>query len=317
MRTEQKIFFRPVLFISSLCACPMRKISLATSEKREWKSGFREDRPQYIFKSRVIELQTSFRLLQFFAGTLKATFHLTISVREQRATSKIQRNNYHQGSRGPFLTGKTMSVFLIFTQGTHRNVKNCWVRSSLKKVEINFSTENFFSDENSVNDRRKVWMEIKLNGNQAQRKQNAEVSLVFLKGQFNWRLSQLERQKIRFKFNFSLQSTRWNVVAYVCSAKLHNIEWSRIAIGKMFTNLSFTKNEAVINGETVQICCCISQPRFGMSKNPGWDLVYQKIHPLRNAEFGADCWTPFRILKIIIVVFKNGFGNAIKNCYML
>ena len=39
MQTEQKIFFRPVLFVSPLCACPMRKISLATSKKREWKSG--------------------------------------------------------------------------------------------------------------------------------------------------------------------------------------------------------------------------------------------------------------------------------------
>ena len=55
---------------------------------------------------------------------VKATFHLTISMRGQRATGKIQRNNYHHGSCGPSLTGKTMSVFLIFTQGTHRNVKN-------------------------------------------------------------------------------------------------------------------------------------------------------------------------------------------------
>ena len=57
-------------------------------------------------------------------ASLKATFHLTISMRGQRATGKIQRNNYHHGSCGPSLTGKTMSVFLIFTQGTHRNVKN-------------------------------------------------------------------------------------------------------------------------------------------------------------------------------------------------
>ena len=54
-------------------------------------------------------------------------------MRDQRATGKIQRNNYHHEScGGPSLTGKTMSVFLIFTQGTHRNVKNRWVRSSLK-----------------------------------------------------------------------------------------------------------------------------------------------------------------------------------------
>ena len=56
--------------------------------------------------------------------SLKATFHLTISVRGKRATDKIQRNNYHHGSCGPSLTGKTMSVFLFFTQGTHRNAKN-------------------------------------------------------------------------------------------------------------------------------------------------------------------------------------------------
>ena len=55
--------------------------------------------------------------------TIKATFHLTISMRGQRATGKIQRNNYHHGSCGPFLTGKTMPVFLIFMQGSHRNVK--------------------------------------------------------------------------------------------------------------------------------------------------------------------------------------------------
>ena len=55
---------------------------------------------------------------------VKATFHLTISMRGQRATGKIQRNNYHHESCGASLTGKTMSVFLIFTQGTHRNLKN-------------------------------------------------------------------------------------------------------------------------------------------------------------------------------------------------
>ena len=30
MRTEQKVFFHPVLFVSPLCACPMREIWLAT-----------------------------------------------------------------------------------------------------------------------------------------------------------------------------------------------------------------------------------------------------------------------------------------------
>ena len=56
--------------------------------------------------------------------SLKATFHLMISMRGQRAIGKILRNNYHHGSCGPSLTGKTSSVSLIFTQGTHRNVEN-------------------------------------------------------------------------------------------------------------------------------------------------------------------------------------------------
>ena len=51
----------------------------------------------------------------------KATFHLTIPIRGQRATGRIQRNSCHPGSSGPSLTGKTSSVSLIFT---HRNVKN-------------------------------------------------------------------------------------------------------------------------------------------------------------------------------------------------
>ena len=44
----------------------------------------------------------------------------------------IQRNNYHQVSCGPSLTGKTSSVPLILTHGTHRNVKSRQVRNSLK-----------------------------------------------------------------------------------------------------------------------------------------------------------------------------------------
>ena len=57
-------------------------------------------------------------------ASIKATFRLTISLRGQRATGNIQRNNYHHGSCGTSLTSKTSSVSLIFTQGTHRNVKN-------------------------------------------------------------------------------------------------------------------------------------------------------------------------------------------------
>ena len=47
------------------------------------------------------------------------------------------------------------------------------------------------------------------------------------------------------------------------------------------------------------------------------DLIDQKIHPVRDAAFGADCLTPFRILKIVIVGLKMDSDNAIKNCYML
>ena len=36
------------------------------------------------------------------------------------------------------------------------------------------------------------------------------------------------------------------------------------------------------------------------------DLLYQKIHPLRDAAFGADCLTYFKILKIITVGLRNG-----------
>ena len=55
---------------------------------------------------------------------LKASFHLTISMRDQCATGKNQRNDYRHGSYRPSLTGKTSSVSLIFTHETHRNVKN-------------------------------------------------------------------------------------------------------------------------------------------------------------------------------------------------
>ena len=46
------------------------------------------------------------------------------------------------------------------------------------------------------------------------------------------------------------------------------------------------------------------------------DLLYQKIHPLEDAAFDANCLTPVRILKIITVGLKMDFVNAIKNCYM-
>ena len=47
----------------------------------------------------------------------------------------------------------------------------------------------------------------------------------------------------------------------------------------MFISQSFAENKAVINGKTVQI--------YGRILNR--HLLYQKIHPLRDAVFGADC----------------------------
>ena len=44
------------------------------------------------------------------------------------------------------------------------------------------------------------------------------------------------------------------------------------------------------------------------------DVLYQKIHSLRDAAFDADCLTPYRILKIITVGLKKmDSGNTIEN----
>ena len=53
---------------------------------------------------------------------------------------------------------------------------------------------------------------------------------------------------------------------YVCGAKLHNLEWSYIAIRKMFTDQSFTENKAVMKRETVQKYCLVSWPRFNTNQ---------------------------------------------------
>ena len=74
-----------------------------------------------------LERKTSENVLRDFRVfhlALKATFHLKISMRGKRSVGKIQRNNYYHRSCGLSLTGKMMAVFLIFMQGTHRNVKN-------------------------------------------------------------------------------------------------------------------------------------------------------------------------------------------------
>ena len=75
-----------------------------------------------IVKTYLHTRRRRYRIVRF--SVVKATFHLTISMRGERATGKIQKNDYHHGSCGPSLTCKTSSVSLIFTHGTHRNVKN-------------------------------------------------------------------------------------------------------------------------------------------------------------------------------------------------
>ena len=37
------------------------------------------------------------------------------------------------------------------------------------------------------------------------------------------------------------------------------------------------------------------------------DLVYQKIHPLGDSAFDADCLTHLRVLKIVVVGLKDKF----------
>ena len=73
---------------------------------------------------KIIIIAELFIVMTISPDKLKATFHLKISMRRQHAMGKIQRNNYYHGSCWPSLTGKTSSVSLIFTHGTHRNVKS-------------------------------------------------------------------------------------------------------------------------------------------------------------------------------------------------
>ena len=64
----------------------------------------------------------------------------------------------------------------------------------------------------------------------------------------------------------------------------------------MFINQSLLKNKALINGKRYKY----------MNGYLSRDLLYQKIRPLRDAAFGADCLTSLSILKIITIGLKNG-----------
>ena len=73
--------------------------------------------------------------------TVRATFHLTIFMRGQRATGKIQRNNHHHGNCEPSLTGKTSSVSLIFT---HQGPRRVFESGVAKKCFEPRSGEKYF-----------------------------------------------------------------------------------------------------------------------------------------------------------------------------
>ena len=63
-------------------------------------------------------------------GRVVTGFHLAIFMRGQRATGKIPKELLPSRELRSSLTGKTASVSLIFTHGTHRTVKNGRVRSN-------------------------------------------------------------------------------------------------------------------------------------------------------------------------------------------
>ena len=67
---SERIFFRPVLFVSPLCACPMQNISLATSKKREWKSGFTNQMSwdHYVLIAVYIQLHDNIGPVSIFSG---------------------------------------------------------------------------------------------------------------------------------------------------------------------------------------------------------------------------------------------------------
>ena len=68
-------------------------------------------RPDYLFQT-VADVLGGHPSISKAAG-LKATSHLTISMRGMRAKSKIQRNYYQNLQCGPTFAGKSSSVPLI------------------------------------------------------------------------------------------------------------------------------------------------------------------------------------------------------------
>ena len=62
---------KPIRFVSGVTWTFHEDQKIFTKCRPTALSGLREDRPQYILKTRINDLQTNFRLRQFFAGTLR------------------------------------------------------------------------------------------------------------------------------------------------------------------------------------------------------------------------------------------------------
>ena len=89
------------------------------------------------------------------------------------------------------------------------------------------------------------------------------------------------------------------------------IKWSleelQIKLPKQLTIGAFTENKAVLNGETVKICCSISQWRFNISKNPLMTRCSIWCRLLNSFQNFGNCTSSLK---------KMDSGNAITNCYM-
>ena len=69
--TTAKFFYSETNFLSHVEITRGSKNITKWPSHRFMRPKLKRDRPRYILKTRVIELQTSFRLRQFFAGTLR------------------------------------------------------------------------------------------------------------------------------------------------------------------------------------------------------------------------------------------------------
>ena len=138
-----KDIFRPVLFFSPICACPMRKISLATSEKREWKSGFIRSGYFKICGILVISARTETKLVLMLIFKFRVWNFLGLAVRKllKVGNVKVQKPQLNE-----FLVIAPFFLFTIAcTKGncTSANAINhsccCWWNNSTRYV-LNIKT---------------------------------------------------------------------------------------------------------------------------------------------------------------------------------